>query len=68
MLEDFCINARVIGITLGPSISHFELGPAPGVSEVHIRNLAKSLGVAVLEVLTMSLVHVGDFCSVTEQD
>lgn len=46
--EDFCINARVIGITRGSSVTHFELGPAHGVSEANIRNLAKSLGVAVL--------------------
>jgi len=47
-LRDFCINARVVGITRGPSVMHFELGPATGISEAHIRNLAKSLGVAVL--------------------
>ena len=47
-LEDFCINVRVIGITRGPSVTHFKLVPASGVSEANIRNLAKSLGVAVL--------------------
>ena len=67
-LEDFSIKSRVIGITRGSSVTHFELRLVPGIPESHIRNLAKSLGVAVLEVLTMSLVHVGDFCSVTEQD
>ncbi|MER2139376.1 MAG: DNA translocase FtsK [Succiniclasticum sp.] len=47
-LEDFCINARVIGITRGSSITHFKLGPALSISEANIHNLAKSLGVAVL--------------------
>ena len=38
-LEDFRVNATVIAVTKGPSVTRFELEPAPGVKVTSIVNL-----------------------------
>ncbi|HIU64528.1 MAG TPA: DNA translocase FtsK 4TM domain-containing protein [Candidatus Avacidaminococcus intestinavium] len=42
-LSDFNVNARVIEITCGPSVTRFEVEPAPGVKVSRIVNLADDL-------------------------
>ena len=42
-LEDYRVNAKVIGVTRGPSVTNFELEPAPGVKVSSIINLADDL-------------------------
>lgn len=42
-LADFRVNARVIGVTRGPSVTRFELEPAPGVKVSSVVNLADDI-------------------------
>lgn len=42
-LADFRVNAKVIGVTRGPSVTRYELEPAPGVKVSSIINLADDL-------------------------
>lgn len=42
-LNDFNVRARVVNITCGPSVTRFELEPAPGVKVSRIVNLSDDL-------------------------
>lgn len=42
-LADFKVRARVINVTRGPSVTRFELEPAPGVKVASIVNLADDI-------------------------
>lgn len=42
-LEDFRVKARVIAVTRGPSVTRFELEPAPGVKVSSVVNLADDI-------------------------
>lgn len=42
-LADFRVNAKVIGVTRGPSVTRFELEPAPGVKVSSVVNLADDI-------------------------
>jgi len=42
-LKDFKVNAEVIGVTRGPSVTRYELEPAPGVKVSSVVNLADDI-------------------------
>lgn len=42
-LADFRVNAKVIGVTRGPSVTRYELEPAPGVKVSTVVNLADDI-------------------------
>ena len=42
-LADFCVNAKVIGVTRGPSVTRYELEPASGVKVSSVVNLADDI-------------------------
>ena len=42
-LKDFRVHANVIGVTRGPSVTRFEIQPAPGVKVSSITNLADDI-------------------------
>ncbi|MBO6038792.1 MAG: DNA translocase FtsK, partial [Acidaminococcaceae bacterium] len=42
-LADFRVNAKVIGVTRGPSVTRYELEPAPGVKVSSVVNLADDI-------------------------
>ena len=42
-LTDFRVNAKVIGVTRGPSVTRYELEPAPGVKVSSVVNLADDI-------------------------
>lgn len=42
-LEDFGVNAKVVGVTRGPSITRLEVVPAPGVKVSSITSLADDI-------------------------
>ncbi len=42
-LKDFRVNAKVTGVTRGPSVTRYELEPAPGVKVSSVVNLADDI-------------------------
>ena len=42
-LADFRVSAKVIGVTRGPSVTRYELEPAPGVKVSSVVNLADDI-------------------------
>lgn len=42
-LKDFRVHANVIGVTRGPSVTRFEIEPAPGVKVSSVTNLADDI-------------------------
>ncbi len=42
-LADFRVNAKVVAVTRGPSVTRFELQPAPGVKVASVVNLADDI-------------------------
>ena len=42
-LTDFLVSANVIGVTRGPSVTRYELEPAPGVKVSTVVNLADDI-------------------------
>ncbi|MDD2413706.1 MAG: DNA translocase FtsK 4TM domain-containing protein [Eubacteriaceae bacterium] len=46
-LNDFGVDAKIIGVDVGPSITRFEVQPAPGVKVGKIVNLADDLALSL---------------------
>jgi S-DNA-T family DNA segregation ATPase FtsK/SpoIIIE len=46
-LKNFGVNARVINTSIGPSVTRFELEPAPGVKVKKIENLADDIALSL---------------------
>ena len=42
-LHDFGVNAALVNVTKGPSVTRYELEPAPGVKVTKIQNLADDI-------------------------
>ena len=59
VFEDFRVNGKVIGVTRGPSVTRFEIEPAPGVKVSSFVFLADDI-IGIEELLTSGTSKVYD--------